>query len=109
MARVGIVTGEAESHSGVYHVVEDATPDGGHLQSKMPAPAGGVFISVVKPGDIVRAGDAWGYITHFDEDRQWAVTADRDGMVLFVRRSLFVREGDSLGGILPVDAAMQHG
>jgi len=94
---------EAGGHFGVRHVVEDATPDGGHLQSKMPAPAGGVFISVVKPGDLVRAGDVWGHITNFEEDRQWTVTADRDGMVLFVRRSPFVRAGDSLGGVLPVN------
>jgi predicted deacylase len=111
MTSLGMVEGglgahglaEAGSHSGVGYMVEDPTPDGGHLQSKMPAPAEGVFVSVVKPGDRIHKGDVWGHITNFDKDRQYSVAADKDGIALFVRRHPFVKEGDPLGGILPID------
>lgn len=87
----------------VHWWVEDDRPNQGHLQSKMPSPADGIFIAAVSLGTPIRKGDLWGYV--FDPlrgDRQ-EVRAEDDGLVLFIRAEARVNVGDSLGGICVID------
>ena len=88
--------------------VEDDRPDQGHLQSKMPSPADGVFIAAVSLGQPIYKGDLWGYV--FDPlrgDRQ-EVRAEEDGLVLFLRAEAVVKTGDSLGGICVIDERVKQ-
>lgn len=82
--------------------VEDYTPQSGHLQSKMPAPAEGIFIPAVVLGDFIKKGHEWGRIVNIHTKSEHIVVADNNGIVLFIRATSFVREGSSLGGVLPV-------
>lgn len=83
--------------------VEDDRPNQGHLQSKMPSPAEGVFIAAVTLGQLIQKGEIWGHV--FDPlrgDKQ-EVRAEEDGLVLFLRAEALVKTGDSLGGICVID------
>lgn len=102
LGRLRMVRGLEGGGEGLQRVVEEDQPESGHLQSKMPAPERGVFRPAVRLGAPVRRGQVWGHICDLREGRRVAVEADRDGMVLFLRRSPRVEAGESLGGILPI-------
>jgi len=85
------------------HIVEDPTPQQGHLQAKMPSPAEGIFVPAVKLGQMIVAGDHWGVIHHLGTGNQTNIFADISGMVLFLRVDARVNVGESLGGILPIN------
>jgi hypothetical protein len=85
------------------HIVEDPTPQQGHLQAKMPSPAEGIFVPAVKLGQMIIAGDHWGVIHHLGTANQTNIFADISGMVLFLRVDARVNVGESLGGILPIN------
>jgi predicted deacylase len=82
--------------------VEDHRVNNGHLQTKMPSPATGVFIASVTPGDCVETGDEWGAVHDPLSGRLAKVEAGENGIVLFTRASAPVKTGESLGGILPI-------
>ena len=82
--------------------VEDARPDSGYFQGKMPSPAEGIFIAGVKPGDFIKKGDTFGIIADPYTGRHTTIYADIDGLILSVRVSVRVHTGDALGAILPV-------
>lgn len=82
--------------------VEDARPDSGHFQGKMPAPAEGIFVSEKKPGDPIKPGELFGKIIDPFTGDATAVHADIEGMVLSVRVAVHVKKGDALGSILPI-------
>jgi predicted deacylase len=88
--------------------VEDDRPNQGHLQSKMPAPADGVFVPSVVLGQMVGKGDLWGYV--FDPLRgdKLEVMAEDSGLVLFLRAEALVKTGDSLGGICVIDGPVKR-
>lgn len=98
---LGIINGKKELISTQYEV-EDNTPNNGHLQVKLPAPQKGLFIPCVSNGNKVAKGDTWGVIKNVETELSANVYADEDGIVLFIRNTAFVNEGDSLGGILPL-------
>jgi predicted deacylase len=85
--------------------VEDYTPNKGHLQVKMPAPIGGIFIPAINVGDTVEEGQLWGEIINVSESIKKAVYAEENGLVLFLRESAHVKKGGSLGGIIPIDVS----
>lgn len=99
---LGMVNGGADKTQRPRYTLEDPSPAGGHLQSKMPSPAGGIFTPHVELGRPVRKGERWGSITTLPEGTTHDVVADRDGIVLFLRATALVAAGESLGGILPV-------
>ena len=101
LAGLKVIAADYRQHGPLYWV-EDYTPGKGHLQSKMPSPADGIFIPAVKPGDTVVKGDAWGWVIDLKDKQELAVPADEEGMVLFLRSTSFVQKNDSLGGVLPV-------
>lgn len=84
-------------------VVEDPTPQQGHLQAKMPAPVKGIFVPAVKLGQMLLQGEHWGDIVDLETANQTKVFADMSGMVLFLRVDAQVNTGESLGGILPIN------
>ena len=82
--------------------VEDHRLNNGHLQTKTPSPADGVFLPAVELGKNVRAGDLWGTVQDPVSGVQTNIHADCDGIVLFTRVPGYVNKEDSLGGILPI-------
>ncbi len=101
IAGLQITDAEFKKNDPVYWV-EDTTPGKGHLQSKMPAPADGIFIPGVKPGDLVMKGYEWGRVVDLSGKREAIVVTEEEGMVLFQRSVSFVHKNDSLGTVLPV-------
>jgi hypothetical protein len=96
-----MITGE-RSEEALQYVVEDYTPAGGHLQIKMPSPFSGVFIPELELGAVVKQGQLWGTITSFPDGCSHEVFSSGEGLCFFLRRSVLVNQGDSLGGILPI-------
>jgi predicted deacylase len=82
--------------------LEDHTPHNGVLQTKMPAPATGIFIPEVAPGDFVQKGTVWGHIVDPEDYSNTVIKAEDDGLVFLLRSKACVQQGDSLGGVLPV-------
>ncbi|MDP4252266.1 MAG: M14 family metallopeptidase [Bacteroidota bacterium] len=102
LASLGMLREESPVKSNVEYWVEDFTPANGHLQSKMPAPAEGLFVPEVRLGDQVSKGQTWGFIHGLNPYTRKEVISDSKGVVLFLRKSVRVKQGDSLGGTLPV-------
>jgi predicted deacylase len=90
-------------NASIKYWVEDYRRNQGHLQSKTPAPASGVFIPSVKLGDHIKAEQPWGAVYDIVTQKQVNVYAESEGMVLFLRVAPYVQKGESLGGILPVN------
>ena len=103
LEKLGMMEANQSSHKSPEHIVEDPTPQQGHLQAKMPSPAEGIFVPAVKLGQMIEAGEHWGAIHHLGTGNQTKVCADISGMVLFLRVDAKVKIGDSLGGILPIN------
>ncbi len=103
LAQLGMVEANQSTGFAPEHVVEDPTPQQGHLQAKMPAPAKGIFVPAVKLGQMILKGAHWGDIVDLETGSQTNAFADLSGMVLFLRVDAQVNTGESLGGILPVN------
>ncbi|MEO9005008.1 MAG: succinylglutamate desuccinylase/aspartoacylase family protein, partial [Ginsengibacter sp.] len=82
--------------------VEDARPDSGYFQGKMPAPCDGILVCEKSPGDQVISGEPFGKIVNPFTGDSTDIVADMDGTVLSVRVSVHVKTGDALGSILPI-------
>ncbi|NGM62835.1 succinylglutamate desuccinylase [Sphingobacterium sp. SGG-5] len=83
--------------------LEDERPDSGHLQIKMPAPVGGVFIALAKTGEYMRKGQLFGEIADPLSKETHPIFAGEDGLVFLLRTNVHVKAGEALGGILAVD------
>lgn len=81
---------------------EDYNKDSGYLQSRMPSPADGIFISEVSVGDKIKAGDLFGRVLDPVSGRQVELYAEKDGMIFLLRTMVRVKIGDALGGIMPI-------
>ena len=103
LEQLGLMEASQNSHTSPEYIVEDPTPQQGHLQAKMPSPSEGIFLAAVKLGQMIEAGEHWGDIHHLGTGKQTKVNADISGMVLFLRVDAKVKIGDSLGGILPTN------
>lgn len=84
--------------------VEDARPDSGYFQGKMPSPAEGIFIASTSPGNTIQRGEVFGMVIDAYTGRETTIYADMNGLVLSVRVSVRVQAGDALGAIIPVSA-----
>lgn len=82
--------------------VEDARPNSGYFQGKMPSPSDGVFMAEVKPGECIKKGNLFGVIKDPKSGRHTGIYADIGGIILSVRVSVRVHVGDALGSILPI-------
>ncbi|WP_421826368.1 succinylglutamate desuccinylase/aspartoacylase family protein [Larkinella sp.] len=83
--------------------VEDHRPDSGYLQAKMPSPADGIFITAVKPGDLIQGGQIWGRILDPFSGGMTEVIAEAGGLAFLLRTTVNVKKGDALGGVLPIE------
>jgi predicted deacylase len=83
--------------------VEDSRPDSGYFQGKMPAPVEGIFVSEVEPGMQIKKGQVFGKIINPITGRRENIVADQDGLVLSVRVSVYVKKGEALGSIIPLN------
>lgn len=99
---LGLLADEPEAVEGVDYFVEDYRPESGHLQVQHAAPARGFFEPAVQLMQPVTVGEPMGYISDALGQRRVAVGAETSGRVLFIRVHPPVREGESVGGILPV-------
>lgn len=90
------------------HWIEDAEPNKGHLQSKMPSPCDGVFVPAFPLGAMVSKGDRWGDVFDVHTGQRTPVSAEDTGLVLFLRAEAVVRKGDSLGGICAINEKTIH-
>lgn len=85
------------------HIVEDGREASGHLQVMHPAPTSGFFEPSIELGQPVAAGDVWGRIVDpFGETIGEILTAE-SGLALFLRAVPAVQQGESTGGVLPLD------
>jgi predicted deacylase len=103
LAHLGMVEANQSTEFALEYVVEDPTPQQGHLQAKMPSPAKGIFVPAVKLGQMILKGEHWGNIVDLETGSLTKVFADLSGMVLFLRVDAQVNTGESLGGILPIN------
>jgi predicted deacylase len=82
-------------------VVEDATPDSGHMQTKHPSPCEGFFEPVVTIGDRVRVGDTLGSVTDLLGRRREPIIASTSGIVLTLHTFSRVEANEGLVVVLP--------
>lgn len=82
--------------------IEDYRQDSGYLQGKMPSPVDGIFVAEVKIGDIIKAGELFGKVIESLSGKQVDLYADIDGLVFLLRTIVKVKQGDALGGIMPI-------
>ncbi|WP_316810918.1 M14 family metallopeptidase [Pedobacter heparinus] len=102
---LSMISLKALSSSCLKYWVEDYTPGGGYLQGKLPSAATGIFIAAVVPGASVKKGQLWGVVVNPVTHQRTEIIAGEAGMALFVRDAAYVKEGEALGGILPVSAS----
>jgi len=82
--------------------IEDYRQDSGYLQGKMPSPMDGIFVAEVKIGDMIKAGELFGKVIESLSGKQVNLFADIDGLVFLLRTMVKVKQGDALGGIMPI-------
>ena len=87
----------------VRHVVEDARPQSGYMQSNYNAPRDGHFEPAVQLDDAVGVGDTLGAIVDPLGDVLDTVTSTQQGIVLTLRTLPRVETGDCLAVILELD------
>lgn len=103
LKKLAMIDTAEEMYRAPEHIVEDPTPQQGHLQAKMPSPAEGIFVPAVELGQMIVAGEHWGNIVDLETAKHTKVFAELSGMVLFLRVDARVNIGESLGGILPIN------
>ena len=91
MKHLGMIPGEPHPQSTVHHLVGD-----GNLDFVISASAAGSFRPHVELLDEVSAGQRMGIIEDFFGQVVAEVTADRDGVIIFLRRLPQVNAGDGL-------------
>lgn len=91
MKHLGMIPGEPQPQATTHHLVGD-----GNLDVVISAPAAGSFRPRVGVLDEVSTGQRLGIVEDFFGRVVGEVTADRDGVVIFLRRLPQVNAGDSL-------------
>ncbi len=91
MKHLGMVPGEPQPRPMIHHLVGD-----GNLDVVISAPAAGFFQPDVALLDEVRVGQRLGTVQDFFGQVTAEVTADRDGVVIFLRRLPRINVGDRL-------------
>ena len=86
--------------SRVQTIVEDPSPESGHLQACNPSPVTGLFEPAVEIGQRVNIGQPLGTVTELS-GRSHNMTVMEDGMVLVLRTFPRVLQGHALAVILP--------
>jgi len=99
MAELGMLD-RARPADDVKYIVENATPNSGHMQVCNPSPITGYFEPYVRLGDAVRAGDSLGQVHPLDGGVPTIIRAMETGIVLVLRTFPRVRSGESVAVIM---------
>ena len=86
----------------VMYTVEDYREDSGHLQSMHPSPTDGIFEASVSLCEAVTQGQSVGKVYSMLGEPLSTITASEAGVVLLLRAVPSVKQGDALGGVLPI-------
>jgi predicted deacylase len=81
-------------------VIEDRTENAGFLQKQLRSPVGGLFETLVRPGDRVELGQPLGLVRDPFGEVRFAACAPLAGMVVFLRTFSRVLAGDPLACVL---------
>lgn len=84
----------------VAHVVENASPNSGHMQVCNLSPVTGYFESHVKLGQQIAGGESLGLVFPLDGSAPQSIIASESGLVIVLRTFPRVRAGESVGVIL---------
>jgi predicted deacylase len=84
----------------VRYFAEDGRPGSGHLQVCHPAPAGGIFESIVELGDKIECGSPIGYVLPNGAHDRIEVLAQSSGRVVSIRSLPRIAAGDGLAVIV---------
>ncbi|MBN1344315.1 MAG: succinylglutamate desuccinylase/aspartoacylase family protein [Phycisphaerae bacterium] len=84
-------------------LVEDPTPESGHLQVKNVTPVDGLFRPAVDLYDKVAPGDLLGRVTDLFGNVTFECRTDTVGTVILVRHLTRVNAGDSLAVVIDMD------
>jgi len=99
MIHLGMLAGEVQPPPG-QRLVEDPTPESGHLQLQNVTPVAGLFRAAVDLNDRVNAGDLLGQVTDWYGQVQFECRTDKSGMVILVRHLTRVEAGDALAVVI---------
>ena len=99
---LGMLNQKTKRQPAVSNWLEDHRPGQGHLQSKLPSPAKGIFVPEVSLGKLVKKGNVIGAIIDPASQQRTKLFAEENGILFMLRISSKVNLGDTLGGILPI-------
>jgi predicted deacylase len=83
-------------------IVEDPTPDSGHLQVKNVTPLDGLFLASVDVNDRVAAGDLLGRVVDVYGKVLFECRTETAGTVILIRHLPRVAAGDALAVVIPL-------
>lgn len=104
MAELGMLD-RSRPASRIKHIVENPTPDSGHMQVCNPSPAAGYFETCVKLGELVRSGDRLGMVYPLDGTSPMSINTRHGGIVVVLRTFPRVQVGTSVGVVMEVSEA----
>lgn len=99
MVHLGMLDGSVEPPNG-QRLVEDPTPESGHLQVKNVTPVDGLFRAAVDVSVHVEPGDLLGQVVDLFGQVQFECRSDVAGEVIMIRHQSRVQAGDSLAVVV---------
>jgi len=84
-------------------IVEDNSPQSGHLQILHPAPEEGFFVAEVKLEQHVKKNDIIGHILNYQGEKKDIILAEKEGLVFLLRAVPNVLKGDAIAGIFTLE------
>ncbi len=90
-------------------IVEDPSPQSGHLQINYPSPLNGIFEPAATLGRYMEPGEIIGRVTDLQTGDSSAVRAEKAGLLVMLRAMPRVQVGDALATIVPRQLAVPGG
>lgn len=84
----------------IQHVIENPSPNSGHMQICNPAPCSGYFQTSLQLGDPIQAGELIGKVFPLDHGEPQPIYATQSGIVLVLRTFPRVLQNESVGVVL---------
>jgi predicted deacylase len=82
-------------------IVEESSPESGHLQINYPSPLNGIFEPAATLGRCIEPGEAIGRVTDPNSGASASVRAEKTGLLVMLRALPRVQVGDALAAIVP--------
>ena len=90
-------------------IVEDSSPNSGHLQINHPSPLSGIFESTSRLGRRVELGEVIGHVNDPNTGNTAAVRAEKAGLLVMLRAMPRVQLGDALATIVTLQSQGTRG